>query len=281
MSTTITEGFLADLGAPIRKYCYEGRERFNNILEMELQRCQNAPAEDMSEWVLFTGVGEATFAQDFLDPATPWTDAGWSSFDASQSLLLASMPNSRPHEAAAAAFGNLFLDAVQPTGLKYALSDWRSATVKGENTAKQPDNAWAPRRPPPGHSRDWPTLVVEIAFSETSSKLGSDVRFWLEGTKHTAQVVVTLTINRQNPQITLERWERQKTRAHRVQKITIDKVNQRTTVQGGSLVIGFKELFLRPRETPREMDIQLGGEKLALLATMIWEEQEQDQAWRT
>ena len=281
MSTTITEGFLANLGAPIREYPYEGREQFNKILETELQRCQNTLAEDVSEWVLFTGVDEPTFAQDFLDPATPWTDAGWSSFDASQSLLLASMPNSWPHEAAAAAFGNLFLDAVEPTGLKYALLDLRSAPFKRENKAKQPDNAWTPRRPPPGQSQDWPTLVVEIAFSETPSKLGSDVCFWLEGTKRTAQVVLTLTINRQNPQITLERRELQNSRAHRVQKITIYKVNQRTMVQGGPLVIGFKELFLRPSDTPRETDIQLGEEKLSLLATMIWEAQEQEQGVET
>ena len=152
----------------------------------------------------------------------------------------------------------------------------RNATFKGENKAKQADSAWALRRPPPGQSRDWPTLVVEIAFSETPSKLVSDVCFWLEGTKRTAQVVVTLTINWQNPQITLERWEQQNSHAHRVQKIAIYKVNQRTTVQGGPLVIGFKELFLRPSDTPRETDIQLGEEQLTLLATMIWEEQEQE-----
>lgn len=62
---------------------------------MELQRHQNAPAEDISEWVLFTGVDKSTLVRDFLEPSTPWTDAGWSSFDASQGLLLASTPNSR------------------------------------------------------------------------------------------------------------------------------------------------------------------------------------------
>lgn len=58
--------FLADLEFPIRKYPYEVRERFNNILEMELQRHQNAPAEDISEWVLFTGVDKSTLVRDFL-----------------------------------------------------------------------------------------------------------------------------------------------------------------------------------------------------------------------
>ena len=32
--------FLTNLGCPIRKYLYEERERFNNILEMELHHNQ-------------------------------------------------------------------------------------------------------------------------------------------------------------------------------------------------------------------------------------------------
>ena len=270
-------GFLANLEFPIRRYPYEGRERFNNILEMELQRHQNAPAEDISEWVLFTGVDKPTLVRDFLEPSTPWTDAGWSSFDASQCLLLASMPNSRPHEAAAAAFGNLFLDAVEPTGLKYALEDLRSAMFEGEDKGKQPDNAWGPRRPPPGHDRYWPTVVTEIACSQTPSKLSSDVRYWLEGTDRKAQAVVTLIIDQKAPRITVEKWQQQQnSRAHRAQKITISKMNERTTVEGGSLVIGFQELFLRPSDAPKETDFELGEQRLTLLATIIWEQQEQE-----
>ena len=269
-------GLLADLEFPIRKYPYEVRERLNNILEMELQRHQNAPAEDISEWVLFTGVDKSTLVRDFLEPSTPWTDAGWSSFDASQGLLLASTPNSRSHEAAAAAFGNLFLDAVEPTGLKYALEDLRSAMFEGEDKGKQPDNAWGPRRPPPGHDRYWPTVVTEIAYSETPSKLNSDVRFWLEGTGRNAQAVVTLIIDQKALRITVEKWQPQNSRAHRAQRITISKMNEQTTVEGGSLVIGFQELFLRPSDAPKETDFELGDQRLTLLATIIWEQQEQE-----
>lgn len=268
-------GFLANLGPPIRRYHYEGRDQFNNTLNTELQRHQNAPEEDVSEWVLFTGVDEPTFTRDFLEESTPWTIGGWSSFDASQSLLLANMPLSIPHEVAAATFNNLFLDAVEPTGLKYALSDLRSAPFKGEAKAKQPDNGWAPKRPPPGQSRGWPTLVLEVAFSQPQSKLNSDVRFWLEDDEHTTNIVLTLTINQKKPQIIIESWESQDSRAHRVQRISISKVNEQIKVEGGPLVIGFEQVFLRPATAPRERDIEFGKEKLELLATMIWDEQPQ------
>lgn len=147
---------------------------------------------------------------------------------------------------------------------------------EGEDKGKQPDNAWGPRRPPPGHDRYWPTVVTEIAYSETPSKLNSDVRFWLEGTGRNAQAVVTLIIDQKALRITVEKWQPQNSRAHRAQRITISKMNEQTTVEGGSLVIGFQELFLRPSDAPKETDFELGDQRLTLLATIIWEQQEQE-----
>jgi len=87
---------------------------------------------------------------------------------------------------------------------------------------------------------------------------------------HNTSAVVTITIDRKNPRITLDKWQRQNSRAHRAQKITISKVNQRTTVQGGPLFISFQEIFLWLSDVPEETDFELGEEKLTLLATMIW-----------
>ncbi|RMJ24623.1 hypothetical protein PHISP_04504 [Aspergillus sp. HF37] len=268
-------GFLADLQPPIKRYPFEGRQQFIDTWKAEWRRQQNAPTDsDVSEWILFTNVDKRTFTQDFLDPSEPWTEICWSSFDASQALLLVKMPNAPPHEVAAALFNNLFFEAVEPTGLKYALRYLKSATFHGSSGSKEADFSWAPKRTPPGHSQDWPTVVLEVAYSETKSKLMSDVRFWLHQSQGDVKVVVTLLINRQTPEITIETWELQNDRPHRMQQLIVSKAkNQQITVRNDPLAIQFASLFLRPASIPKETDIKVDAEKLQLLATNIWDEQ--------
>jgi hypothetical protein len=269
-------GFLADIASPIKRYPFEGRQQFLDTWKAEWHRQQNAPTgtSDASEWILFTNVDKRTFTQDFLDPPEPWTETSWSSFDASQDLLLVKMPNAPPHEVAAATFNNLFLDAIEPTGLKYALRNLKSAAFHGSSGSKEAGFSWAPKRTPPGHSRDWPTVILEVAYSETKSKLMSDIRFWLHQSKGDVKVVVTLQINRQTPKITVETWELQSDRPHRMQQLIVSKAkNQEVMVRNDPLVIQFASLFLRPASIPKETDINVDAEKLQLLATDIWGEQ--------
>lgn len=59
---------------------------------------------------------------------------------------------------------------------------------------------------PHGRSDDWPSVVLEISFSETQSKLMSDVRFWLHESDSDVKIVLTLKIQRQRPEIIFEEW---------------------------------------------------------------------------
>lgn len=265
-------GFLADLTALIPRFQYKGRQQFLDTWGHEMQRQLHGPPGEVIEWILFTNVDEHTFSQDFNS-----TDESaltrWCAYDASQHLLLVRMIRSVQHEIAAATFNDLFLDAVEPTGLKYALRDLKSSTIRGTAGAKEADFSWAPRRCPPGRSRDWPTVVLEVAFAESKSKLTSDVRFWLHQSNGDVKMVLTLSINRQVPEITIEKWESQNGRHYRTQRLVISRgENGQIKVDGGSLVIEFIKLFLRPADVPEETDIEIDMEKLQLLGSAVWEE---------
>jgi hypothetical protein len=101
-----------------------------------------------------------------------------------------------------------------------------------------------------------------------------DVRFWLHQSNGDVKVVVTLQINRQTPETTIEKWELQNDRQRCMQQFIISKSkNQQIIVRNDPLVIQFASLFLRPASIPKETDINVDAGKLQLLATNIWDEQ--------
>lgn len=50
--------------------------------------------------------------------------------------------------------------------------------------------------------------MLEVAYSESQLKLGSDVRYWMRASGGDVKIVLTLRVDRQQPRITIERWER-------------------------------------------------------------------------
>lgn len=120
-----------------------------------------------------------------------------------------------------------------------------------------------------------PTVVLEVALSETQSKLSSDMRFWLNQSHGSVKVFLTLAIKYKGPQITLEKWELRNDRQHQTRRVDISVgTNKQIRVDGGPLVIEFEKLFLRPAEDAREDDITINTDIFEELATEIWKEQE-------
>ncbi|PKY07531.1 hypothetical protein P168DRAFT_316031 [Aspergillus campestris IBT 28561] len=262
----------------IQHYPYRGRKQFLIDFETERHHHRTDAGGDYSEWFLLTGVDSHIFENEFLEPvdqSTPWTS--WSSYDAHMQLLLVRVTKSPAHEIASMTFNAVFMEAVEPTGLKRSLIQIGSTTHFASLGAKEPDQAWRPHRLPPSRSRDWPSAVIEVAYSETEAKLGSDVRFWMRASGGDVKVVLTLRIDRQQPKIRIEKWvssNNTNTRYHLDQNITISKSkNHHIILSNAPLTIGFEELFLRPASIPRERDIGVDAEKLQYLATEIWDEQ--------
>lgn len=271
-------GFLGDLVSCIQCYPYRGRQQFLVDFEME-QRCHRAGNQGhVSEWFLLSEVDNHTFVKDFLDPVdqrTPWTS--WSSYDPHLGLLLIRTTKSLAHETASQSFYMILLESIESKELQRSIRNIGSATHFSSLGAKEPDLAWSPYQLPRGRSRDWPSVVLEIAYSETELKLGSDVRFWIRASGGDVNVVLALRINRQQPEIRIEKWmsndHNDNVRRHLEQSIKVSKANNRIILSGAPLVIGFEELFLRPASSPGEKNIEIDGEKLQHLATEIWDEQ--------
>ncbi|KAJ5542367.1 hypothetical protein N7535_004787 [Penicillium sp. DV-2018c] len=273
-------GFLGDLEPSIKRFPYRGKQQFNNTMNQESdRRAQSSdPLEKWSEWVLFTDVDEGTFTRDFLNSTSDthqindWA-ANCPSYDSSLHLLLANMALP-PHGVASDDFGLILNNHLISMGLKKAVRNLRDSKVDGKGGRKVPDHSWGPQRPPRGHPKDTPTVVLEVALSETRSKLNSDVRFWLGQAQGGVQVVVTLAIDPKEPHIRLEKWELRNDRQHRTGRVDISMgTKNHIRVDGGPLVIELEKLLLRPAEDAREGDITIRVEQLEDLATGIWKEQ--------
>lgn len=262
------EGFLAGLAPSIPRHRYSGPSDFLDAFDEQSEK-------SASEWFLLTDIDEEAFTVDFLN-ATDDTNCAfnlWVSFDPLSRLALFKMPPYPAHEVAPMTFLRLFDDSLQKIGLKYAIKGLGSAPYGEENRGrKMADCEWAPKRPPPGHDRNAPTMVLEVALTETKSKLNSDVRFWLDQARHDVNIALTLATDQQEPKITIEKWERVDDRIHRTQQIVIHRRNT-TVVTGGPLTVDFTKLFLRSPATPNEGDISMEGDQLRFLAEEIWETQ--------
>lgn len=298
--------FLAPLAAcpTIPKHPY------NKLAELwhhhRQQEIPTKPSEYNSEWTLLTDLDNETFTRDLLTSKEDADEANqqeeeedflnWSSYDPTLHLLLIRTPALRPHEQAAATLNTLFLDAVAPTGLKYELDFLGRTTFYNgsggeKGGAKQADYSFAPRLhgslPPEGRLREWPSLVIEVSYSnsaeENRAKLESDAVFWLGDAgvgvgapRGEVRVVLTLRVD-QNPStampaITIDKWEaRSQGGVERTQQVIIHKKGG--SISGAPLVIEFEKLFLRAAAAdggPREGDIEVDAEKLGKLGEMIW-----------
>ena len=269
------EGFL-DLGPEVERYPYQGIQQFWSIWEeMALKRRQNGARDEQdSEWVLFTGVEEGTFARDFLNSHDEIPSESWRSFDRKQHLLLAQMVVPEEHEVAGSHFTWHLMTALEPMGMRTKLLSGSKACRFGNEGARRPDEQYRPIKVPRGWTKDWPTVVLEVAVSETPRKLMGDVKYWLRQADGAVQAVLTMRANRRNSSITIEKW----TRGHdkepsREQFVSISKDNDNVVVDGVPLIIEFERLFLHTPDSPREKDIKLDRDKLVDIAKAIWKSQ--------
>ncbi|CAG8193444.1 unnamed protein product [Penicillium salamii] len=182
--------FLEDLPSSIKRYVYEGESSFLRILSEELYHRE--PSE-RSAFLLFHVSGE--MIEVLFDPNKETTilTRNTSSFDLNEELLLIKMP-SNEHSIATSAVDHAVMATLLPMGLNEHLLAYPGATTQGNARGKQPDCGWGPRRPPRNHPKR-PSVVLEVAWSESDAKLNSDVRFWLNPTDGNARTCLTLRVD--------------------------------------------------------------------------------------
>ncbi|KAL4747139.1 hypothetical protein BDW72DRAFT_183426 [Aspergillus terricola var. indicus] len=241
-------GFLGNLTPVFQRYPYHDRAQFEKDFNHAF-----STTNDTIECFLVSAVDDKSFTAVFLE-AEEAPFSRWCAYDRELKLLLINKVKSRAHENAAGTFQDLLQGALVAVGMERCLETIGAATHFATLGAKEPDRAWQPIRLPRDRSDRWPTVVLDVAYSETQSKLQSDVRYWLIGPEEEVETVLTLRIAQDEPRIVIERRESiGNGRGYRQQHVVITKTrSNRITITGGPLVLEFERLFLRAPTIPRE-----------------------------
>lgn len=131
----------------------------------------------------------------------------------------------------------MLIRSLIPMDLSLSLRGYPGATIRG-GRGKQADNGWGPKRKACG-AHDRPSITLKVAYSESDSKLNSDVRFWLNPNEGNAKLCLTLQIHKSRPEICIEKRERQNDRIHRSQVTYITKKGDHSNVTHHPITIPF------------------------------------------
>ncbi|KAK2811682.1 hypothetical protein FQN50_002028 [Emmonsiellopsis sp. PD_5] len=156
------------------------------------------------------------------------------------------------------------LNDIRPK-LAHELEFLESTAVEGSNRTKEPDASFQPSQLPPGRSDKWPSLVVEIGYSESELQLERDARWWLTDSGGDVKIVIVIKIFRSQPRVHFQLFRMGGSSAHPrplvAQAVTVSRAKYQHLSASGELVIPFRDLFLRfPRAG--ETDVVLSEEDL-------------------
>lgn len=258
--------FLKELPSSIKTYAYEGKSSFLQIFNLELDRCEG---REQNDFILFYMSCETIEALFNSNNDTTALTRNCSSYDLDEQLVLIKIPSTE-HSAAIGAVDDAITEALLPMGLFGRLHKYQNATIRGTMRGKQPDHGWGPRRPPAGYPKR-PSVVLEVAWSESDAKLNSDVRFWLNPADGNARICLTLRVRKHEPAIRIENWGLENGRIHRFQSIQMTKVSNQIRIVNHPLIISFEDMFLRPPSIPAERDIEISQQALQEIAETIWD----------
>jgi hypothetical protein len=136
----------------------------------------------------------------------------------------------------------------------------RSSTgsvVQRNSRGKKPDGTWRPNRA----TTDWPSVVVEIGWTEGPTKLKKDIEFWLGGETRAA---ISLNIT-ETGRMTLDAWR--KNENGKIESYQRLYINTRGSVSG-DFTIPFHAFYHRDRHET-ETDFIITHQMFSHLATTV------------
>lgn len=115
--------------------------------------------------------------------------------------LIITIP-SQPHEEAACSFGAMIAMLAQEMNVNRRIAKCGATLVDTPERNKQADRSWKPAR----QGREFPTVALEVGFSETTLKLERDIGWWINGSKGEVGMGITIDIKRGSHSIEIKSW---------------------------------------------------------------------------
>ena len=196
-------------------------------------------------------------------------------------LIVKLMPLLR-HKVAHHSFGSLLKEQILFMEFSiYQLIDIGGTTYHGRSVSKEADTAFKPTAFRP-NAADWPTIVFEVADSESLRQLKNGAQWWLSNSGGQVQIVLIFLIQERSRTIQIEKWETRPTTGRttrsnqppaqvptQIQQIIISPNN----VTGAPLILHFHLAFLRAinqNAVPPEHDFTFTAQDLRDWANNFW-----------
>ncbi|KAJ6127833.1 hypothetical protein N7471_009050 [Penicillium samsonianum] len=262
-----------DVLPSIAKYEFKGIQDCLQILDQKQEQYEKNM--DSFPYVFFT-IDERAFLDCFENSEERELRKSWEFYDPSIKLLLVKIMESGPHATATAAFTQIFLTWRGPFDPNRPLVSTATNIFRGSlNKKKKADCSWTPAHP--GLNRKWPTIAVEVAWSEPGWKLIQDVEFWLNQCHGQVNIVLTINICERG-RILIRQWRSGARGPVQVQKIEITKdPAPKTEKIQGSMKLPFEQIHLRPKG-PNETDFIISHQDMENLAAEVWASQRLDES---
>ncbi|KAJ5977859.1 hypothetical protein N7501_001201 [Penicillium viridicatum] len=273
----MADNILREEGLPptTPRYQYQGIKHCLECFEHEFDRYIRDGQPANSSYIIFDHVDERSFLKCFED------DSGESlvthslvTYYFTSLTVVAKMPTPM-HGAAQHTFSEIF--CLWHNAQESRLLPAGSTTVEGSTRKKTPGTSWKSSIKPPKRDSRWPTIVVEVGWSETKAKLKQDIRFWFCESNQQVNVALTIKVTEKG-NITIDKWGLNTNTGdvEPVQTMSIYRKRRarRTSPNqyhiSGSIDIPFQDCFLRAKRG-NETDFRLSHDNLKSIAEVVWE----------
>ena len=116
-------------------------------------------------------------------------------------ILIIEMP-SQPHEEAACSFEIMIAEHAKKMQVFRRIAGCGATRIDTPDRSKQADRSWKPTR----QGRKFPTVALEVGFSETTAKLEKDIAWWINESKGEVRMGVTVDIKGRSGCIEITSW---------------------------------------------------------------------------
>ncbi|KAJ9227006.1 hypothetical protein DTO027B5_7472 [Paecilomyces variotii] len=198
-SELLSQDPLVQLTKEVKPQLFTTNVSLRNSLEHRRLALQQDRSRD--QYLIFTSVpaGQSSRLSDDQSRTSKYCRFF---FNTETGLLIAKVMPGPAYECAIRSFNVLIEFELLARNVDSEVLSLGSTTVTLGNWVKEADCSWAPASPD-----GKPSFVVEVGLSESARHLALYAHGWLESSSSSVKVVVTISINRQSPDIVLHRWE--------------------------------------------------------------------------